>query len=70
MDKKDMLILEALQRDSSLSVSELAKQINLSTSSCWRRIQTLEEDSIISSKVTLLNPKKIGLVSFLHPCFS
>ncbi len=61
MDKKDMLILEALQRDSSLSVSELAKQINLSTSSCWRRIQTLEEDSIISSKVTLLNPKKIGL---------
>jgi len=61
MDKQDIKILEALQMDSSLSVSELAKKLNLSTSTCWRRIQALEDEGIISAKVTLLDPKKIGL---------
>ncbi len=61
MDNKDKKILEALQDDATLTVNELAKKINLSASTCWRRIQTLEEKGIISAKVTLLNQKKLGL---------
>jgi len=57
MDNKDKKILEALQDDATLTVNELAKKINLSASTCWRRIQTLEEKGIISAKVTLLNQK-------------
>ena len=43
MDTKDIKLLKAIQEDATLSVNELAKKINLSSSSCWRRIQALEE---------------------------
>ena len=61
MDTKDIKLLKAIQEDATLSVNELAKRINLSSSSCWRRIQALEESGVISAKVTLLDQKKLGL---------
>ena len=61
MDAKDKAILDALQRDSDLTVAELAARIGLSKSACWRRIQALEEDGVIGAKVTLLNQDKLGL---------
>ncbi len=61
MDKKDRAILQALQSDATMTVADIAAQIGLSKSACWRRIQTLEEEGVISARVTLLNQEKLGL---------
>ena len=55
MDKKDRAILGALQKDAAMTVGDIADQIGLSKSACWRRIQALEDDGVISARVTLLN---------------
>ena len=57
----DRNILRLMQRDSSLSVSEIAQQAGVSQSACWRRISRLEQEGIIRSKVALLDPGKLGL---------
>ena len=61
MDRIDKAILEALQKDASMTVGDIARQIGRSKSACWRRIQALEDDGVISARVTLLNPEKLGL---------
>jgi len=58
IDKK---ILELIQKDNSLTNSELAEKVGLSTAPCWRRIKRLEEMGYISKQVSLLNPDKLGL---------
>lgn len=61
MDKKDKLILAALQGNATQTVAELADEVGLSKSACWRRIQILEEKGIVGARVTLLNQQKLGL---------
>jgi Lrp/AsnC family transcriptional regulator len=61
MDKLDREILRLLQKDATQSVADIADQIGLSTTPCWRRIQSLEKQGIIDKRVVLLNPEKIGL---------
>ena len=61
MDRKDKAILNALQKDATMTVNELAEAIGLSKSACWRRIQNLEESGIIGARVTLLNQQALGL---------
>ena len=61
MDRLDCEILRLLQKDATQSVSDIAQQIGLSTTPCWRRIQSLEKQGIIDKRVALLNPEKIGL---------
>lgn len=61
MDHTDRKILKILQKDASLPLSELAEQVNLSSTPCWKRIKRLEEDGIITSRVALLNAHKLNL---------
>jgi Lrp/AsnC family transcriptional regulator len=61
MDRKDKLILSALQNDATQTVSDLAERVGLSKSACWRRVQILEEKGIIGARVTLLQQEKLGL---------
>jgi Lrp/AsnC family transcriptional regulator len=61
MDRLDCEILRLLQKDATQSVAEIAEKIGLSTTPCWRRIQSLEKQGIINKRVVLLNPEKIGL---------
>ena len=61
MDKKDKAILQALQRDATMTVADVADHVGLSKSACWRRVQALEEDGVITARVTLLNQEKLGL---------
>ncbi|MDB5670246.1 MAG: Lrp/AsnC family transcriptional regulator [Alphaproteobacteria bacterium] len=61
MDNTDRRILEILQRDASLPVAEIAAQVNLSQTPCWRRIQKLEQAGVIQGRVAILDPDKIGL---------
>ncbi|MGY8868819.1 MAG: Lrp/AsnC family transcriptional regulator [Pseudomonadales bacterium] len=61
MDKQDRAILELLQRDASLSIGDVADRVGISKSACWRRIQKLEQDNVISARVTLLNQEQVNL---------
>lgn len=61
LDLYDRRILALLQEDASLSSAQIAEQVGLSQSPCWRRIQRLKEEGVIRGQVTLLDRKKIGL---------
>ena len=61
LDGYDRRILALLQEDASLSSAQIAEQVGLSQSPCWRRIQRMKEEGIIRAQVTLLDRKKIGL---------
>lgn len=43
-----------------MPVAEVARRVGLSTTPCWRRIQKLEEDGVITSRVAVLDPKKVN----------
>jgi Lrp/AsnC family transcriptional regulator len=59
LDAVDLKILDILQRDCTIAVADIAREVGLSTTPCWRRIQKLEQEGVIESRVALLNPKKI-----------
>ena len=61
MDATDRKILTLLQADSSLSIAELAERVHLSQTPCWKRVQKLEAKGIITGRVALVSPEKIGL---------
>lgn len=60
IDLKDKRILNLLQKDATISVSEIAEQVGLSRTPCWRRIQELERRGFIRKRVALLDPGKLG----------
>ena len=60
MDKTDKKILSLLQSNATISVTELAEQVNLSTTPCWKRVKRLEDEGYIKARVALLDAKKIG----------
>ncbi len=57
----DIKILAMLQHDASLTAAEIADQVNLSASPCWRRINRLEQEGLIQKKVALLDAERLGL---------
>ncbi len=61
IDDTDRRILNVLQRDASVSLEALADVVHLSRNACWRRIKALEAEGVISARVTLLDPVKLGL---------
>ncbi|MDC7677722.1 Lrp/AsnC family transcriptional regulator [Asticcacaulis machinosus] len=56
----DIRILEQIQKDSSLSTSDLADRVGLSQSPCWRRLQRLKDEGYIKGQVALLDRHKFG----------
>lgn len=61
LDRMDRKILDILQKDCTMPVAEIGKQIGLSTTPCWRRIQKLEESGVVQRRVALLDPKRINV---------
>ena len=61
MDKTDRKLLALLQEDSTLSIAQLADQVNLSQTPAWKRVQRLEATGVIERRVALLSPEKLGL---------
>jgi Lrp/AsnC family transcriptional regulator len=61
LDEFDKKILDRLQRDATVAVADLAEQVGLSQSTCWRRINLLEQAGVIRSRVALLDAKALGL---------
>ncbi len=60
LDAVDLKILGILQQDCTVSVADIGKAVGLSTTPCWRRIQKLEQEGVIASRVALLDPKKVN----------
>ncbi len=66
LDSKDRAILAALQADGSLANSTLAERVDLSESTCLRRVKMLEQSGVIERYTAVLNALKVGMsVSFL-----
>jgi Lrp/AsnC family transcriptional regulator len=61
LDRVDRRILDLLQREGALSVAEVATRTGLSTTTCWRRIQQLEQSGVIKGRVALLDRSALGL---------
>ena len=61
LDDKDRAILNALQRDATLSLDDLSALVHLSRNACWRRVKAMETDGLIKARVTLLGPEAVGL---------
>ena len=56
LDTIDVRILEVLQENARVSISELSKQVNLSLSAVSERLKKLENSNIIEQYTTVLNP--------------
>lgn len=61
MDAIDRKILTIMQQDANIAIAELADQVGLSQTPCWKRLQKLEASGIILKRVALVSPEKIGL---------
>ena len=60
ISKKDQSILAEIQRDSRLTMQELAARVGMSSSACWRRVRAMEEDGVIARYAVIVDPKKAG----------
>ncbi|NEX63074.1 Lrp/AsnC family transcriptional regulator [Noviherbaspirillum galbum] len=61
VDRYDLEILNALQRDGRATNGTIGEKIHLSTSQVSRRIQRLEEAQVIGQYAALLNAEIVGL---------
>jgi len=70
LDEMDVKILRILQRDCTRSVADIGKEVGLSTTPCWRRIQKLEEAGVIQRRVAILDAPQVnaGVASPRRPC--
>lgn len=60
-DERDLAILSLLQKDSTITNAELAKQVGLSASACLGRTKRLKECGVIKQFVAILDEEKAGL---------
>ena len=61
MDQIDKKIIDLLQHNANMTAREIAEEVNLTPTPCWRRMQRLESDGVITSKVALINPEDVNL---------
>ena len=61
MDAIDRKILSVVQQDAALSVAEIGQRVGLSSTPCWKRLQRLEADGVITRRVAIIDPDKVGL---------
>jgi Lrp/AsnC family transcriptional regulator len=61
MDRIDRKLLELLQDDATLSIAQLADRVGLSATPCWKRIQKLEAKKVITRRVALVEPERVGV---------
>ena len=60
LDKFDIAILRALQRNSRASLQELSAEVGLSSSPCWTRVKRMEEAGVIEGYTIGVNSELVG----------
>jgi Lrp/AsnC family leucine-responsive transcriptional regulator len=68
LSDRDRRILVELQKDSRITMQDLAGAVGMSTSACWRRVKALEEAAVIERYAAILNTRKagFGLSAMVH----
>ncbi len=61
LDPSDIRVLKILQRDASISISEIAREAGMSQTPCWRRIKKLKESGVIRHVVAIIDRENVGL---------
>ena len=60
LDEMDIKILRILQADCTRPVADIGKEVGLSTTPCWRRVQKLEEAGVIKRRVAILDARLVN----------
>lgn len=60
LSDQEIAILREIQRDASTSLAALSELTGMATSTIWRKLQELDAAGIVTSRVALLNPGKVG----------
>jgi Lrp/AsnC family transcriptional regulator of ectoine degradation len=60
LDRYDLGILAALQRDGRMTKVKLAEAVHLTPSPCWERLRRLEKEGVIAGYHARIDPKKLG----------
>ncbi len=60
LDDMDVKILRILQQDCTRPVADIGKEVGLSTTPCWRRVQKLEESGVIQRRVAILDAQQVN----------
>jgi len=68
LDRIDLTILDAVQKDGRISNADLAKKIHLSASPCLERVRRLESDGYIKRYGAFLDANKLhyGMSAFIQ----
>ena len=61
MDDIDRQLIDILQRDATLSIAQMAERVGLSATPCWKRIQKLEAQGVITRRVAVVDPERVGV---------
>ncbi|MFT6288556.1 MAG: Lrp/AsnC family transcriptional regulator [Alcanivorax sp.] len=61
LSKSDIEILKMVQSDATLTTAAIAEKINLSQSPCWRRVNRLEQEGLITRRVAVLDRQALGM---------
>lgn len=61
LTERDRQLLELLQQDCRIPNAELAEQVGMSASACWRRVRAFEEMGLITGYGARVDPGKGGL---------
>lgn len=62
LDPVDRRILRQLQEDAGLTNQDLAERVGTSAATCLRRVRRLEELGVLSRRIALVEPDRLGPV--------
>ncbi|MFB2531112.1 Lrp/AsnC family transcriptional regulator [Paracoccus sp. p4-l81] len=60
LDETDRKILRILQRDATLPLDDIARQVGASKTPVWNRIRKLREAGVIRAEIAVLDPEALG----------
>lgn len=60
LDLIDRKIVAELMQDATLPIAQIADKVGLSQTPCWKRIQKLEASGVLTGRVALADPDKLG----------
>jgi Lrp/AsnC family transcriptional regulator len=60
LDLIDRKIVAELMRDATLPVAQIADKVGLSQTPCWKRIQKLETSGVLTGRVAMADPERLG----------
>ena len=61
MDSINIKLIERMQKNSDLSLLELSKSVGISKTTCWNRLQRMEENNVVLGKKILFNRNALDL---------